>query len=455
MSASENQPNILLVDDDEAVRNLLMTAAKSRGWQPVAADTGDEGCLLLTSHVKAVVLDHGLPDGDGVQMLDRLRKIRPDVPVIMLTGHNDAETAVRALRAGADDYLTKPFELERLFSVIQEACRLRQQASSAEARDACSEPLCGVDGLKHARSQSMRELYQRMIKAAQLDITLLLTGESGTGKTLIAREIHRLSPRAAEPFIPVSCPALPRELLESELFGHERGAFTGATTLREGRFEQASKGTIFLDEIGDLPGELQPKLLTVLQNQEFFRVGGNRILRTDARIIAATNMDLLARVRDGGFREDPYYRLDVLALRLPALRERLEDLPELIRAILERIARKRGKPTWTLTTAAARMLQRQSWPGNIRQLENVLERATAFADTQELGESDMRPLLGASNGSPHAMPSIAAPRSLDEVARQAFIEAYERNDSNKARTARELGIAERTVYNMLDKYSIK
>ena len=235
MSASENQPNILLVDDDEAVRNLLVTAAKSRGWQPVAADTGADGCLLLTSQIKAVVLDHGLPDGDGVQMLGRLRKIRPDVPVIMLTGLNDAETAVRALRAGADDYLTKPFELERLFSVIQEACRLRQQASSAEALGGSGEPLCGVEVLKHARSQSMRELYQRMIKAAQLDITLLLTGESGTGKTLIAREIHRLSPRAAEPFIPVSCPALPRELLESELFGHERGAFTGATTLREGR----------------------------------------------------------------------------------------------------------------------------------------------------------------------------------------------------------------------------
>ena len=184
-------------------------------------------------------------------------------------------------------------------------------------------------------------------------------------------------------------------------------------------------------------------------------MGGNRILRTDARIIAATNMDLLARVRDGGFREDLYYRLDVLALRLPALRERLEDLPELIRAILERIARKRGKAAWTVTTAAMRMLQRQPWPGNIRQLENVLERATAFADTQELGESDMSPLLDASNNSLNATSASGVPRSLDEVARQAFLEAYERNGYNKARTARELGIAERTVYNLLSKYAIK
>ena len=454
MPASESPPNILLVDDDDAIRNLLVLAAKSRGWQPVTAGTAAEACFQLNAGIKAVVLDHGLPDGDGIQVLERLRKIQPDVPVVMLTGFNDAETAVRALRAGADDYLTKPFELERLFGVIQEACRLRRQSSSAEAiRGGGTVPRAsGV--LEHARSQSMRGLYQKMKKAAQLDVTLLLTGESGTGKTFIAREVHRLSQRASEPFIPVSCPALPRELLESELFGHERGAFTGATTLREGRFEQASKGTIFLDEIGDLPGELQPKLLTVLQDQEFFRVGGNRILRTDARIIAATNTDLRARVAQGSFREDLYYRLDVLELRLPPLRERLEDLPDLIRSILERIARKRGKELWTATTPAVKMLKSQSWPGNIRQLENVLERATAFANTSQLDERDVAPLLDGPSHVPAASPSVVG-RSLDDMARQAFLEAYQRNGNNKARTARELGVAERTVYNMLAKYTAK
>jgi len=295
-------------------------------------------------------------------------------------------------------------------------------------------------------------LYQQMKKAAQLDVTLLLTGESGTGKTFIAREIHRLSQRAAEPFIPVSCPALPRELLESELFGHERGAFTGATTLREGRFEQASKGTIFLDEIGDLPGELQPKLLTVLQDQEFFRVGGNRMLRTDARIIAATNTDLRERVAQGNFREDLYYRLDVLELRMPPLRERLEDLPDLINSILKRIALKRAKPLWTVTTAAVNMMKTKSWPGNIRQLENVLERATAFADSAQLDEHDVAPMLDGLGQAPAALPAGAG-RSLDAVARQAFFDAYQRNGNNKARTARELGIAERTVYNLLAKYT--
>jgi len=454
MPASESPPNLLLVDDDEAIRTLLVSAAKSRGWQPVTSASGNEACLQLNSDIKAVVLDHGLPDGDGIQVMERLRKIRADVPVIMLTGLNDAETAVRALRAGADDYLTKPFDLERLFSVIQDACRLRRKGSGVEGFRGVGSVPRGGGVLEHAHSPSMRGLYQRMKKAAQLDVTVLLTGESGTGKTFIAREIHRLSQRASEPFIPVSCPALPRELLESELFGHERGAFTGATTLREGRFEQASKGTIFLDEIGDLPGELQPKLLTVLQDQEFFRVGGNRMLRTDARIIAATNIDLRERVAQGSFREDLYYRLDVLELRLPPLRERLEDLPDLIRSILERIARKRSKEQWNVSAAAVKMMKCQSWPGKIRQLENVLERATAFADTAQLSERDLAPLLDGPSLAP-AEVSPTAVRSLDEVARLAFVEAYQRNGNNKARTARELGIAERTVYNLLAKYAVK
>ncbi|KAB2639592.1 MAG: sigma-54-dependent Fis family transcriptional regulator [Verrucomicrobia bacterium] len=453
MPASASLPNLLIVDDEESLRDLLVSASQSRGWRPVTASSGDEACRLINSDIMAVVLDHLLPDGDGIQMLELLRRICPDVPVIMLTGLNDAETAVRALRAGADDYLTKPFELERLFGVIQEACRSRRQSSSAEVIRDGGIALRSDEVFENARSPSMHGLYKQMKKAAQLDVTLLLTGESGTGKTFIAREIHRLSQRAAAPFIPVSCPALPRELLESELFGHERGAFTGATALREGRFEQASMGTIFLDEIGDLPNALQPKLLTVLQDQEFFRVGGNRMLRTNARIIAATNIDLRARVSEGRFREDLYYRLDVLQLRLPPLRERLEDLPDLIRSILDRIARKRGKESWTITAAAVQLLKCQPWPGNIRQLENVLERATAFTDTAELDERDILPLCESRSGTPTA-PTTAV-RSLGEVAREAFADAYQRCGNNKARTARELGVAERTVYNLLARYAVK
>jgi len=446
-------PNLLIVDDDETLRKLLTMAASSRGWRPVAAETGHEGCNLLDSEIKAVVLDHGLPDGNGIQILGLLRRKRPDVPVIMLTGLNDAETAVQALRAGADDYLTKPFELERLFTVIQEACRIRTQASRTKETEV--HPLIQGRGRFQRTSHSprMRELYRQMEKAARLDITVLLTGESGTGKTHIAREIHRLSPRTAEAFIPVSCPALPRELLESELFGHERGAFTGATAARAGRFEQASKGTIFLDEIGDLPGELQPKLLTVLQDQEFFRVGGNRILHTEARIIAATNIDLQARVTDGRFREDLYYRLNILELHLPPLRERIEDLPDLIASVIGRIAEKRNMQPWSMTAAAQEALLKHTWPGNIRQLENVLERATAFAEGPQLDEQDVVPYLNDRSSTPATVTNRNL--QLHEVERQTFIDAYHRSDRNKARTARELGISERTVYNLLARYNIK
>jgi DNA-binding NtrC family response regulator len=453
MHTPKAHPNLLIVDDDESVLYLLSHAAQSRGWRPVVAASGHAGCLLLDAHIKAVVLDHGLPDGDGIGVLVRLRKQNPAVPVIMLTGLNDAETAVRALRAGADDYLTKPFELERLFRVIQEACRLRYQNSHAQVVDDAALSDMRVEFLQRSSSPLMHAFFQHMQKAAQLNLTVLLTGESGTGKTFIAREIHRLSPRAAEPFIPVSCPALPRELLESELFGHERGAFTGATTLRTGRFEQATKGTIFLDEIGDLPIQLQPKLLTVLQNQEFFRVGGNRMLHTDARIIAATNTDLLARAREGLFREDLYYRLNVLELRLPPLRERSVDLPYLMRSILTRIAMQRAKEPWHVSPAAEQMLTNYPWPGNIRQLENVLERATVFADGAQLDECDIAPLLEGSLSQLAA--GVKRNESLREVERTAFLVAYEFSGRNKARTARKLGIAERTVYNLLAKYDVK
>lgn len=446
-------PDLLIVDDDESLQDLLILAARGRGWRPVAVGSGAAGCQCLTPNIKAVVLDHGLPDGDGIRALLRLREIRADVPVIMLTGLNDAETAVQALRAGADDYLTKPFELERLFGVIHEACRLRRRATCFHPDDPAGVARRHGACFGQSRSASMRGLLRRLKKAAQHDITVLLTGESGTGKSFIAREIHGSSPRAAEAFIPVSCPALPRELLESELFGHERGAFTGATAAREGRFEQATKGTIFLDEIGDLPGELQPKLLTVLQDQQFFRVGGSRMLRTAARVVAATNVDLQARVAEGRFREDLYYRLNVVELHLPPLRERVEDLPDLVHAILARIARKRGNGPCHLTAAAARMLQSHSWPGNIRQLENVLERATAFADGAELGERDIAPQLENRCGSP--APDTHSVRSLHDVERATFLEAYQRSGRNKARTARELGIAERTVYNLLARYAAK
>ncbi|HEY1123007.1 MAG TPA: sigma-54 dependent transcriptional regulator [Haloferula sp.] len=446
----EDQANLLIVDDDETIQRLLVIAAKDNGWRPRTAGTGMGAVEALDHGIEAVVLDHGLPDIDGLQTLERLREAQPDLPVIMLTGLNDAETAVRALRAGAADYLTKPFELKRLFDLLRQI-RLDRSEPVVAASGGGSK-VAATDGLRSANPR-VRELLRRMEKAASLDSTILLTGESGTGKTYFAREIHRLSPRANEDFIPVSCPALPRELLESELFGHEKGSFTGAVATRAGRFEQASKGTIFLDEIGDLPAELQPKLLNVLQDREFFRVGGSKILRTNARVIAATNVDLHAKVADGSFREDLYYRLNIIELHIPPLRERKDDLPGLTAAILERIAGRRGVPTWTLTPEASEALAAYDWPGNIRQLENVLERATAFTDRAQLVEKDLVPLLEARRDGTAA--AAGKVRTLHELERETFLEAYRRTGGNKARTARELGVSERTVYNLLERHGLK
>ncbi|WP_226894609.1 sigma-54-dependent transcriptional regulator [Luteolibacter marinus] len=438
-------PNLLIVDDDETIQRLLVLAAKDHGWTPAAADCGQGALEALDSRIEAVILDHGLPDIDGIRLLEQMRARHPELPVVMLTGLNDAETAVRALRAGAADYLTKPFELRRLFDLLRSTRKIPAPAVAAAGPQS--------DWMKSA-SPAITELIRRVRIAARLDSTILLTGESGTGKTFIAREIHRLSPRAAEPFVTVSCPALPRDLLESELFGHEKGAFTGAANTRVGRFEQAAKGTLLLDEIGDLPLELQPKLLNVLQDREFFRLGGSKSLRTDARVIAATNSSLAARVESGSFREDLYYRLNIIELSIPPLRDRLVDLPALTGALLGRIAARRGVAPWTLTPGALGAFQNYDWPGNIRQLENLLERATAFAEGQAISERDVLPFLAAraERGSPGAG---SRPLTLHEVERDAFIATYRRSGGNKARTARELGISERSVYNLLARHGLK
>lgn len=453
MHTTTTSPNLLIVDDDENIQRLLVIAAKDQGWRPAVAGTGTECLNMLSPSICAVILDHGLPGMNGHETLCKIREISPSLPVIMLTGLNDVETAVRAMRAGATDYLTKPFELKPLFSILSQ-CRIAQKAESQSITPVKEKPASRPK--LDSKNPRVRELLSQLAKAAKIDSTILLTGESGTGKTRFAREIHGLSQRASEAFITVSCPALPRELLESELFGHERGAFTGATTSRVGRFEQATKGTLFLDEIGDLPTELQPKLLTVLQDREFFRVGGSKQLETRARVIAATNINLRERVEQGLFREDLYYRLNIIELHIPALRERMEDIPSLSEEILSDIAKKRGLETWHLSEKAMEALCDYPWPGNVRQLQNVLERATAFSNQPELVEKDITPLLKTRDTKP-ANPSDNGVQgsTLQELERNAFINAYLGTGKNKAKTARELGISERSVYNLVQRYGLK
>lgn len=441
--------NLLIVDDDETIQRLLTMAAADHGWKPLSASSGHEAVELIDPFIQAVVLDLGLPGMNGIETIGELHRKHPGVPVIMLTGTNDAEIAVQALKAGATDYLTKPFEIQRLFDLLRSAV----QSSAIEAP---LPPRKAPKASLETSSPMMRALYRQMEKAANLDSTILLTGESGTGKTYIARQIHLLSKRARKDFITVSCPALPRELLETELFGHEKGAFTGASNARAGRFEQASDGTIFLDEIGDLPPELQPKLLNVLQDREFFRVGGNRLFKTNARVIAATNADLQARVEDGSFRQDLYYRLNIIEFAIPPLRERKEDIPRIIAHILSKIARNRGTGKWTLSEAAATILLKSDWPGNVRQLENVLERATAFSDSATIEAEEIVTVLESPTPTSRSRPIFAEPGlTLHEIEREAFIQTYIRTGKNKAKTARELGISERSVYNLMGRHGLK
>ncbi len=446
-----SQPNLLIVDDDGTIQRLLAMAARELGWLPVVAASGKEAIALINPAIEAVVLDLGLPGIDGIETIGLLHERFPDVPVIMLTGRNDAETAVQALKAGATDYVTKPFELQRLFDLLRATVK-NPKATRRPAPNSRPPEKISLE----SSSPRMKQLYRQVEKAASLESTILLTGESGTGKTHIARRIHLLSTRAAEDFITVSCPALPRELLETELFGHEKGSFTGATSSRAGRFEQASEGTIFLDEIGDLPKELQPKLLTVLQDREYFRVGGNKLLKTNARVIAATNVDLHSRVEAGTFREDLYYRLNIIELVIPPLRERKEDIPRIIKHILARIAANRNCPTWTLTDSAAAVLQKFNWPGNVRQLENVLERVTAFSDGSLIDTEDIIGILESPAPAAKARQILCEPGlTLHEIEREAFIRTYIRTGKNKAKTARELGISERSVYNLMDRHGLK
>jgi nitrogen regulation protein NR(I) len=369
-------PHVLIVDDELNIRRVLAAMLKREGYDVTTAADGEQALAVLQkTPVHVVVTDLVMPRLGGLDLLRRTSADFPDVPVIVITAHGTVDSAVQALKAGAFDYITKPFEQAELAKVIAKATR----AHEFETRNVHGAATDGERPLVGA-SSAMRQVYDIVARVADSPSTVLITGESGTGKELVARELHRASARRDKPLIKVNCAAIPKDLVESELFGYEKGAFTGAVGSKPGRFELADGGTLFLDEIGEIPVEMQVKLLRALQESEFERVGGIKTIRVDVRLIAATNQDLERLIEAGRFREDLYYRLNVVPIALPPLRDRREDVPVLVQHFLEKYNRRLGKKVERLEDEAMQLLLGYPWPGNIRELENLMERSVLFAD---------------------------------------------------------------------------
>ncbi len=392
-------PTVLIADDDRSIRTVLTQALGRSGYQ--VRSTSNAATLwrwVEDGEGDLVITDVVMPDENGLDLIPRIKRVRPDLRVIVMSAQSTLMTAVKAAQRGAFEYLPKPFDLTELLAVVGRALAAPPPELPAQAPAETEEklPLIG-------RGAAMQEIYRTIARLTTADLTVMINGESGTGKELVARALHDYGRRRGGPFVPINMAAIPRELIESELFGHERGAFTGATNRNQGRFEQANGGTLFLDEIGDMPPEAQTRLLRVLQEGEFTTVGGRAPIRANVRIIAATHRDLRAAIRGGSFREDLFYRLNVVPIRLPPLRERAEDIPDLARHFLER-ARADGLPSKSLDASATAALRAHRWPGNVRELENVMRRLAALCPDEVITAETVLPELHDGEGH-HDMPT--------------------------------------------------
>ncbi len=382
------EPRVWVIDDDRSIRWVLERALTKAAMEVTCFSSGVGVIEALKRDQPDVVLsDVRMPGIDGLDLLRQITARYPDLPVIIMTAHSDLDSAVSAFHDGAFEYLPKPFDLDEAIDQVRRASRKR--ADVEEQEQALSQATPQIIG----EAPAMQEVFRAIGRLARSNITVLINGESGTGKELVAHALHRHSPRADKPFIALNMAAIPKDLLESELFGHERGSFTGAQARREGRFEQANGGTLFLDEIGDMPAELQTRLLRVLADGEFYRIGGMMPVRVDVRIIAATHQNLEALVHQGRFREDLFHRLNVIRIHLPALRQRREDIPVLMRHFLKEAANELGCETKLLLPSAIERLKRLDWPGNVRQLENTARWLTVMASSKEVHEDDLPPEL--------------------------------------------------------------
>ncbi|HNY22527.1 MAG TPA: sigma-54 dependent transcriptional regulator [Treponemataceae bacterium] len=444
---------ILVIDDERNIREGLKAALELDGYSVLIAADGAEGLdIALHSDIDLVITDLRMPGISGEEVLRRVSTETPGIPVIVLTGHGTVENAVEAMRSGAYDFLTKPLNLDRLSLLVKRALQNRELVLQQR------ELLREVENRKSfehiiGKSPAMMKVFEVLKRVAPTKASVLITGESGVGKELIANALHNLSPRKDGPFIKVHCAALAETLLESELFGHEKGSFTGAVARKRGRFELAQTGTIFLDEIGEIDQSVQIKLLRVLQEKKFERVGGEETIEVDVRVITATNRDLEKEIAAGRFREDLFYRLNVVSINVPPLRERKDDIPLMITSFIREFAEENGKRIDGIDPKARSALYAYDWPGNVRQLRNCMESAVVMTSGTVITLDDLPPTIRSGD----EVPSIHIPVgvTMAEAEKQVIVQTLSANNGNKTKTAEALGIGRKTLHRKLDEYGIE
>jgi DNA-binding NtrC family response regulator len=456
-----DKEQIWVVDDDPAIRELLSFIVGEAGYEVDAFASGAEVLASSGAVPAAVLLDLMMPEIDGVEVLKEINRRHPKLPVIMVTADNDVQRAVEVTKLGAYDYLVKPIDQERLLTTLDRALshgRLEKEVARLKVELSDRYHLRSIVG----SSAAMRTVYDQIEKVLESEITVFIAGESGTGKELVSKAIHFASLRSDGPFIDVNCAAIPEGLQESELFGHEKGAFTGALATHPGKFEQANGGTIFLDEVGEMSPSAQARLLRVLQERVLQRVGGTETIELDVRVISASNRDLAKMVEEGSFRQDLYYRLVVFPITLPPLRDRREDIPLLVEHFLEKYARDAGKRVTRVDAQAMEAMATHGWPGNVRELENVIHRTLLVSSGLELTLEDLPPGLGSAQAAATPAASTVVDGgagggtlNLEELERETIVRALESNKGNLSDVARQLGIGRSTLYRKLEQYGLR
>jgi two-component system NtrC family response regulator len=448
---------ILIVDDEESLRRVTQVRLQKAGYQTDAAASAEEALEKLARTAYSLVLtDMRMPGASGLELLRRVKADYPDIVVIVVTAYGSVDTAVEAMRAGAYDYLTKPIDGDALLIVIARALEHMKMREEIQTLRSSLDRKYGFESII-GKSRSLLYTLDVASRAAQSDSTVLLRGETGTGKELMAKAVHFSSRRKDGPFVAINCGAIPRELLESELFGHVKGAFTGAVNHKKGKVEAADGGTLFLDEIGEMPLELQVKLLRMIQEREIEKVGGMETIKVDVRIIAATHRNLQAMVEDGAFREDLYYRLAVIPIELPPLRERQDDIPELVNHFFTKAKQKLGRENLALPQHLLPYFTAYRWPGNIRELENVIERMIVLARGTELSTEDLPESMRRTPAAPADTLPMDIPEdgiSLEGVERELLLRALKKADWNQSKAARYLDISRKTLIYRMEKYGI-